>query len=400
LTDPALLNQFYNHPIIQSLYTGSAGNHKPSYIPSGQFAQALLDIMSTAGTEASLLQQQLYKIQNEVLSQNKGKKQQAQQQLGLILAMIRRVLVDKSGDEATSSLFHSVSKELLTLGDKLPRSKLIINKVLGTVSTMKKEIDSKVAASNLWGALPADSAGRKILGGSIALGVTHPRLKQTLDAFLMPISEVAWASEVGLAQLRTNIEEWYTNSMERLTGWYKRRAQLSTLLIGLIMALLLNVDSLMLASRFWSEPYRVDSVLSQVEVYVGTQSDDSPNLLEQQGLSSFLQILKSMQLPIGWFSVPGSSISQDGITDIDAACMLFPSREQDIYGFRIGSQCIQLINTPIPSDITGWLLKTLGLLMTGLSISQGAPFWFDILKKIINIRFTGLNPAEVAKPFG
>jgi hypothetical protein len=36
----------------------------------------------------------------------------------------------------------------------------------------------------------------------------------------------------------------------------------------------------------------------------------------------------------------------------------------------------------------------MGLLMTGLAATQGAPFWFDILGKLVNVRGTGANPAE------
>ena len=34
------------------------------------------------------------------------------------------------------------------------------------------------------------------------------------------------------------------------------------------------------------------------------------------------------------------------------------------------------------------------ILVTALATMQGAPFWFDILKKIVNIRGTGPSPAE------
>jgi hypothetical protein len=53
----------------------------------------------------------------------------------------------------------------------------------------------------------------------------------------------------------------------------------------------------------------------------------------------------------------------------------------------------------LPGDLNGWLVKILGMLIAGLAAAQGAPFWFDILKKFINVRGTGTNPVE-AKPVG
>jgi hypothetical protein len=38
-----------------------------------------------------------------------------------------------------------------------------------------------------------------------------------------------------------------------------------------------------------------------------------------------------------------------------------------------------------------------GLLLTTLALSLGAPFWFDILNKIVNVRAVGRTPAENAK---
>ena len=41
-----------------------------------------------------------------------------------------------------------------------------------------------------------------------------------------------------------------------------------------------------------------------------------------------------------------------------------------------------------------WLLKVGGLLITGLAVSLGAPFWFDTLNRFMNIRNAGRAPDE------
>jgi hypothetical protein len=45
-------------------------------------------------------------------------------------------------------------------------------------------------------------------------------------------------------------------------------------------------------------------------------------------------------------------------------------------------------------DFWGWILKFLGCLWTGLALSLGAPFWFDLLQKFMNIRGAGTNPDD------
>jgi hypothetical protein len=62
-----------------------------------------------------------------------------------------------------------------------------------------------------------------------------------------------------------------------------------------------------------------------------------------------------------------------------------------------GDACKQVTNAPV--DSTGWWSKVIGILITAAAAAQGAPFWFDILKKLINVRSTGPNPSE-QKPAG
>jgi hypothetical protein len=48
------------------------------------------------------------------------------------------------------------------------------------------------------------------------------------------------------------------------------------------------------------------------------------------------------------------------------------------------------------SDRTWWIWKILGLFATALAISQGAPFWFDLLQKVVNLRLAGVPPPTTA----
>src|SRR5579862_8045795 len=46
-----------------------------------------------------------------------------------------------------------------------------------------------------------------------------------------------------LAKFRASIEAWFNSTMDRVSGWYKRRSQLIIFTAGLLVALLLNVNS-------------------------------------------------------------------------------------------------------------------------------------------------------------
>ncbi len=51
-----------------------------------------------------------------------------------------------------------------------------------------------------------------------------------------------------------------------------------------------------------------------------------------------------------------------------------------------------------PLSATGWVWgsRVVGWLLTALAVSLGAPFWFDLLNKLVNIRH-GMSKPEVAK---
>ena len=45
-----------------------------------------------------------------------------------------------------------------------------------------------------------------------------------------------------------------------------------------------------------------------------------------------------------------------------------------------------------------WLLSIFGWIITAFAITLGAPFWFDMLKKVIRIRGSGVKPEEDKTP--
>jgi hypothetical protein len=67
------------------------------------------------------------------------------------------------------------------------------------------------------------------------------------------------------------------------------------------------------------------------------------------------------------------------------------------WGIPIGSECIVPVDTPegMPWSWSFWALKISGFVLSGLAGSLGAPFWFDVLKKVTNVRAAGIKPAEV-----
>jgi len=90
-------------------------------------------------------------------------------------------------------------------------------------------------------------------------------------------------------------------------------------------------------------------------------------------------------LPIGWHT----EVYQ---LQTGQSCVLLPQRATDVWGIPSKSRCI-LVKDASPNQNIGFFGKLLGLILMAMAVSQGAPFWFDVLSKISNQRSSGPVPA-------
>jgi hypothetical protein len=142
-------------------------------------------------------------------------------------------------------------------------------------------------------------------------------------------------------------EQWFDDSMERVSGWYKRRVQFILLVIGTIVVLLLNADTLGTARVLW----RDDAVRAAVV--------EQARAAAEEGDASEIDVDKEvaeLDVPLGWTFSSGDA------------------------------------PTEFPNDVLGWLAKFVGLAITVGAVMLGAPFWFDLLSKIMRVRTSGAPP--------
>jgi hypothetical protein len=178
----------------------------------------------------------------------------------------------------------------------------------------------------------------------------NDHLKQSLLALLDK-------SEQDVQSLRTAIENWFDDAMARVSGWYKRKVTKILFVVGLVLTLLVNADSLGVAQTLWLNPAERAAVVSAAQSYVARQAtpqpagatpasvQPTPATFESEGrnLANDVTAIEGSRLPLGWATFP-------------------------------------------PQDI---LREVVGLLITAFAISLGAPFWFDLLSTFVNVRSAG-----------
>ena len=207
----------------------------------------------------------------------------------------------------------------------------------------------------------------------------YPGVGRMLDAHFPHLSNDIVSVDESVVQAKTNIENWYNAVQERASGWYKRRAGLVSFVIGLILALGFNIDTVQIANQLWKAPTIRQALVAQATTTSGSAlpTNTLSTLVKPQDYAN------SLTVPFGWSTAP--------VADSSTQCGWTPG--QNVHpAIWIQNQCSLIVNLPAMNDLGGWFAKLFGILITGLAAAQGSPFWFNILNKIINMRGSGASP--------
>jgi len=157
---------------------------------------------------------------------------------------------------------------------------------------------------------------------------------------------VIQTSNNNLQQAQKNIEAWFNDTMDRVSGWYKRTTQVWTVIIAAVLVLCANADTLQIARTMWTDPTLRAELVEQAK---GRSGNGNTSSASQSATQADMYTLGKV---VGWShqSVPAS-----------------PGQWAD--------------------HILGWILSI-------VAVSLGAPFWFDLLNKFMRIRNGGDAPEE------
>lgn len=228
---------------------------------------------------------------------------------------------------------------------------------------------------------PADGTGQ-LVAGNIAemraqIESKRPelgnRVTDTLLTFVNHAEIDARTAVNQLDHLQRDVETWFNAGMGRVSEVYRRRAQLWSTLLAFFFVAALNLDAIRITRSLANDPVLRASLIAQATEAVKQESPPAqptpaagppraglPSAPAETAPSATAGALRQLQTDIG-------TINQLGI----------PVGWED--------------NPPQPST-WWWINKVLGLLLTGLAASLGAPFWFDVLKKVSSLRAAGRMP--------
>jgi hypothetical protein len=184
---------------------------------------------------------------------------------------------------------------------------------------------------------------------------------------------------------RAFLENWFNGQMDRVSGWYKRSTHLILLIIGFLSAAIVNVDAIAVTEHL----YRNDALREVIVAHAQSATTTNPAATAQGPAAPAATAPDARQVmgelhdygfPMGWSwqgkwpsPVPQCALQAASATPNGPSC-------------AIDTMSVQAL-----------LLIIFGWFVTALGVSLGAPFWFDLLNKIMVIRST-VKPDEKSPP--
>lgn len=188
------------------------------------------------------------------------------------------------------------------------------------------------------------------------------RLPPYLQESLLRLAERAETKADDLVnrveQFEQEVSTWFDRSMDRTSGVYRRNARGIAILIGVAIAATINADTFYIVSRLAKDPVIRTSITQSANQFVPTNGETLEQDLTQVR-NAVNDLVDELPLPLGRSQIV---LEQQAL---DAANWSFP----------------------VPRRYFGWLI-------TGIAISMGSSFWFDLLGKVIKVRGAGTIPPE------
>jgi|CXWL01.1.fsa_nt_gi hypothetical protein len=210
--------------------------------------------------------------------------------------------------------------------------------------------------------------GRMLVGSLSSPGKADNAVSQILEkidelpdsSLKTQLQAIARTSGSTIENLVTAVSDWLNRSLTMLSESYKRNLQIISFGIGLAIAVMLNINTITLTQ----------------DLYLNKELRDATTALaiqitEQTNKES---IEKCSKLP------PDKSMSDITCAPFKRLMDVIQKHDTTLGKIPIGRPEGFLKSFPTsPIDWCGWLL-------TALAVSLGAPFWFDLLNKVVSIR--------------
>lgn len=170
---------------------------------------------------------------------------------------------------------------------------------------------------------------------------------------------------------------WFDNGMDRISGDTKRFSQVIALVFGLVVSVGLDVSTIDLVRTLADDEVQRTQLADTAAASFDSAQPSARDCVAQRKTTDEYAALAADQKPLRDIDISGECVA----AAVRSALSIIP-------GAALGWQRDPFADTYTAArSIVGWLL-------TALALSLGAPFWFDLLSKVIRIRGAGVKPEK------
>ena len=212
---------------------------------------------------------------------------------------------------------------------------------------------------------------------------------------------------------KLQLEGWFDRTMEQATEWYKRKIQLLLLILGFILAWVFNADTIAIIKKLSTDNNAREQMVQLATAFVeknnitdtsfSAAAKDSTNEKREQRLASLMAVEKELKTDIqnaNSLLGAGGSFLPDTLNMWDAKALagietdLLPEADKIVKLNNGNWQCVYGSFSRISYFVSVGGKHLWGFLITAIAISLGAPFWFDLLNKVMQLRASLKQPTD------
>lgn len=338
----------YNTSLLKSLNQGRENSKGPSYIPKEIFSAALLEVLKTRYQLDINNQDNIDDIANKIDSKLQENQDNLAKQVEQ--TQLQEILVN---NETSSSAWNDPNLEPSTL----PLDMMTTTSNIQSIPNLPDEqninalvnVPSSISSTNNF---PVEDLKKSDIYLLTNLSTLARRLQDQVED-----------KEVKLVEFQKGLAEWFDQSMVRASGAYKRNSKGISFCIGLIVAILGNIDTINMVDRL----YKNQSLSGTVNQLANQVVENNSQSITTLNAANTLEEKNNAIQPI-----------KDNINVVIDQIAAFP----------IGWTLPRDTNISAPA----WISRLAGWFVSAIAFSMGAPFWFELLNKFINVRNTGQRP--------
>jgi hypothetical protein len=265
-------------------------------------------------------------------------------------------------------------------------------------AALEREVDASLR--------PLYAIGRDILtlqrAGEAIARLADSSLKTALASFLDQAGE-------DLGQFKRSVSAWYNDVMDHASGWYKRNTQKILFGIAIVLCLLNNVDTVAIVGHLSTDPALRAATVAEARRFQADADTDAAAASNAASNANANAI--AAQTPIAAHRAPVSPSRKtpeelkEALAKTDLPLWWTKDEWTGLWWQKDGKAATpggekrpapsgswSTLLTLVSPNYWNLLSKLLGLALSVMAVSMGAPFWFDVLNKIVNVRLVGKRP--------